>query len=69
MPEEVVYNMTKAYWENIADVHATAAWMKSTLTKENALKQMNVPLHAGAYKYYVEAGWKVPEGLKPPEAK
>jgi TRAP transporter TAXI family solute receptor len=69
VPEQVVYDMLKAYWDNIADVHATAAWMKDTLTRENALKEVNIPLHAGAYRYYVENGWNVPDGLKPPEAK
>lgn len=67
--EEAVYKMTKSFWENLKDVHATAAWMPTTVTPENALLEMNIPLHAGAYKYYKEAGWKVPDGIIPPEAK
>ena len=67
--EEVVYKMTKSFWENLKDVHATAAWMPTTVNKKNALAEMNIPLHAGAYKYYKEAGWKIPDDLVPPEAK
>ncbi len=69
IPEEVGYNMTKALWENIKDIHAMAAWAPSTLSRENALVQMNVPLHAGAYRYYKENGWTVPDSLRPPEAR
>ena len=67
--EEAVYKMTKSFWSNIKDVHATAAWKPTTVNKENALAEMNIPLHAGAYKYYKEAGWKIPDSLIPPEAK
>jgi TRAP-type uncharacterized transport system substrate-binding protein len=67
--EEAVYKMTKSFWSNIKDVHATAAWMPTTVNQENALAEMNIPLHAGAYKYYKEAGWKIPDSLIPPEAK
>lgn len=66
--EDLVYKMTKVFWENLADVHATADWM-SAINKDTALKEMNIPLHAGAYRYYKEAGWKVADALKPPEAK
>lgn len=66
--EKLVHDMTKAFWDNIDDVHATAEWM-SAITKETALLEMNIPLHAGAYKYYKEAGWAVPDHLVPPEAK
>jgi TRAP transporter TAXI family solute receptor len=68
LDEEIVYNMTKVFWENIAEVHATAEWMKS-INKESALKEMNIPLHIGAYKYYKENGFNIPDNLIPPEAK
>jgi len=67
LDEKVVYNMTKAFWENINDVYATAAWMKA-ITPESALKEMNIPLHVGAYRYYKEAGFKIPDHVIPPEA-
>lgn len=69
LPEQVVYDMLKAYWDNLSLVHATAAWMKTDLTRETALGQMNLPLHPGAYRYYKEHGFKVPDSLKPPEMK
>jgi uncharacterized protein len=65
---DLVYKMMKVFWENIDDVHQTADWMK-VLSKDTALNEMNIPLHAGAYRYYKEAGWNVPDALIPPEAK
>ncbi len=44
---DLVDKMTKALWENIGDLHATADWLKS-VTMETALNEMNIPLHAGA---------------------
>jgi len=64
---DLVYTMMKTFWENIGEVHATADWMK-VITKESALQEMNIPLHAGAYRYYKEQGWDIPEALIPPEA-
>ena len=65
---EIVYNMTKAFWEHIDQVYATAEWMKG-ITKDTALNQMNIPLHIGSYKYYKEAGWNIPDSLIPPETR
>lgn len=67
MDEEVAYNVTKAIFENQADLVGAAKWME-TITPENALNQMNAPLHVGAYRYYTEVGVEVPEDLIPPEA-
>jgi hypothetical protein len=44
-----------------------AKWM-SIITPENALNQMNAPLHPGALRYYREVGIDVPADLVPPEA-
>ena len=68
LDEEVAYNITKAIFDNNADLVAAAKWM-SVITPENALNQMNAPLHVGALKYYREIGIEVPEALIPPEAK
>lgn len=65
---DVVYKVTKAFWENLADVHATAVSLQS-ITKETAFTSVDAPLHKGAYRYYKEAGFKVPSRLIPPEAK
>ncbi len=68
LDEEVVYNLTKAYWEHTDEIYATAEWMKG-ITRETALLEMNIPLHIGAYRYYKEAGFDIPENVIPPEAK
>lgn len=64
--EDVVYAATKAFWENLEDVHATAFFMKS-VTPETAFTSVNVPLHPGAIRYYEEAGISVPDALRPTE--
>ncbi len=65
---DIVYKVTKAFWSNLADVHATAVSLQS-ITKETAFTSVYAPLHEGAYRYYKEAGFKVPKKLVPPEAK
>ena len=65
--EEAVYAMTKALWENIEEFHESAAFLRET-TRDTVFSSMNAPLHAGAYRYYMEAGFDVPENLMPPEA-
>lgn len=66
--EETVYQLTKAIWENIDDFYQTAEWMKG-ITKDSIFNESNIPLHVGAYRYYKEAGFKVPADQIPPEAK
>ncbi len=61
--EEVVYNATKAFWENIEQVQATAFFLKE-VTKDTAFTSINVPLHAGALRYYEEIGMQIPDGLR-----
>lgn len=67
MSEEVAYNITKAIFENQDELVGAAKWM-SIITPENALNQMNAPLHPGALRYYREVGIDVPAELVPPEA-
>ncbi|WP_299953859.1 TAXI family TRAP transporter solute-binding subunit [uncultured Roseobacter sp.] len=62
--EEVVYNATKAFWENLDEVHATAFFLKE-VTPETAFTSVNVPLHPGAARYYDEAGIAIPDALRP----
>ena len=55
--DEVVYELTKAVFENIEafkKLHPALA----TLKKENMLKGLSVPLHNGAQKYFTEIGLK-----------
>ena len=64
VPDDVVYAATKAFWENLDDVHATAFFLKA-VTQETAFTSVNVPLHPGAARYYEEAGITIPEAIQP----
>ena len=56
MPEDVVYDLTKTFWENFEELGAAHAVMK-TVTKDMATSDLaGVPLHKGAERYYREAG-------------
>ncbi len=59
LPEELIYRVTKALWDNIDElrpVHAKA----QLITLDTALDGVSVPLHPGAAKYYKEVGMKLP---------
>ena len=55
VPAETVYQMTKSMFENLDQLTAAHAAAKA-IQKESAAKNMPVPLHPGAEKYYREAG-------------
>ena len=56
MPEDVVYNLTKALWEHIDELGQAQKNLKG-LKPEDAVKDIaGVPLHPGAEKYYREIG-------------
>lgn len=61
LPEDLIYQLTKAMYENQKDlVNAHSA--AKDITKENALKGlMGVPVHPGAAKYFKEIGLAVPQ--------
>mgnify|MGYP000313916235 CR=1 FL=1 len=64
LSEEVVYLLTKTLFENLKymiSVHPAA----KNITLEKALAGLPVPLHPGAYKFYMEVGVQIPEKLKP----
>lgn len=55
LSEEIVYNLTKAKWENVGEL--AAAHSAGKLVKlDNALNGMPVPLHPGAQRFYKEKG-------------
>lgn len=58
MPEDVIYRMTKAFWEHLDEVHAMASWMPNTISLEHSLSGIPEPLHPGAKRYYDEIGAK-----------
>ena len=57
LPDELVYNMCKVFWEN----HATFAEVKgiwNSVKLEDALNGAAIPVHPGAQKCYDELGVK-----------
>ncbi|MDR1021082.1 MAG: TAXI family TRAP transporter solute-binding subunit [Synergistaceae bacterium] len=58
IPDDVVYEFTKAMFTNLADIHAAHAKGKE-ITLATALDGLTVPLHPGAAKFYKEQGLKV----------
>jgi hypothetical protein len=65
VPEDVIYNVVKAVFENFEDfkkLHPAFA----VLTKENTLEGLSAPLHPGALKYYKSVVWsEVPKAIYP----
>jgi hypothetical protein len=55
VPDDVVYRMTKAMYDNIDTLYAAHNAAKA-IKRENAIKGMPVPLHPGAERYYKEIG-------------
>jgi hypothetical protein len=55
MPEDVIYEVTKAIFEH-RDVLVAAHKRAEDITLETALDGMPIPLHPGAEKYYKEKG-------------
>ena len=56
MPDSVVYDLTKTFWENLDTLGKAHAVMKS-VTREMAVADLaGIPLHPGAEKYYREIG-------------
>jgi len=53
LDEKLVYDMTKALWENQSTV-AEAHEKGKVVTLDTALEGMGIPLHPGAEKYYNE---------------
>ncbi|NCC24269.1 MAG: TAXI family TRAP transporter solute-binding subunit [Deltaproteobacteria bacterium] len=56
VPEQVVYDMAKTVFENLAELQASHAAFKHLNPKE-MLGGLSAPLHPGAVKYYKEKGW------------
>jgi uncharacterized protein len=64
LPDELVYQLVKAVFENQPRlVKATAA--ASDTLPQNVVKDTFLPFHPGAVRYYREVGIKIPDGLAP----
>jgi len=55
LPEDLVYELTKTLWENVAVLHQAHARGRD-IRLETARAGMPIPLHAGALRYYRERG-------------
>lgn len=62
LPEEHVYQITKAMYENLPFLQAIHPATKA-MALESAIAGLPLPLHPGALRYYQEAGLTVPERL------
>lgn len=55
LPDDLVYEMTKVFWESHAEMLAvTPSWAEVRL--EDALRAVAIPVHPGAQRYYDEMG-------------
>lgn len=63
LPDDLVYEITKATFEKKADLMASYKPFKEVKIEDVGVG--SIPLHPGAYKYYVEKGIKVPDKLAP----
>jgi len=59
IPEDLVYEITKAIFEH-TDVIITAHERGKDITLDTALDGMSIPLHPGARRYFEERGLSVP---------
>ena len=56
-PNDVVYDLTKTFWENLDSYSAQAHAVMKTVTKEMAVSDLSgIPLHPGAENYCRKSG-------------
>jgi len=62
VPDEVVYKLLKTLYDNLdymVDVHPSC----KSMSIDNAITGMPIPLHPGAVKFYKEMGLDIPEKI------
>jgi len=59
VPDDIVYAVTKAVFDNLEPLGKYAPILKA-LRKENMLDGLTAPIHPGALRYYNEIGLQVP---------
>ena len=64
MPDDLAYAITKAMFENIADLRAVHPAANET-SVEFTMSATPIPLHPGALRYYEEIGATIPDRLRP----
>jgi len=65
VPEEAVYKITRAIFENLDALHQIHS-ATLQLTLDTAIGSLGAPLHPGAARYYLEQGLEIPSELAPP---
>jgi TRAP-type uncharacterized transport system substrate-binding protein len=65
LPEDAIYKITKAFWENYQETWKINPNFENYIKPENAISGLALPLHKGAYKYYKEKGYQIPKHLMP----
>ena len=63
MSDDLAYNLTKAMFDNIAELQAVHPAANET-TVEFTMGATPIPLHPGALRYYDEIGATVPDKLR-----
>ena len=61
-PEDIVYLLTKTMYENLSFINSVNKGT-ITLSLQNAINGLTIPLHTGAIRYYQEMGIKIPSHL------
>lgn len=64
MPDDLAYEITRAMFENIAELQAVHPSANQT-SVEFTLEATPVPLHPGAIRYFEEIGAEIPDALRP----
>lgn len=54
LPEDLVYDITKGIFENVSSIKSSHATLKNHFSIENSQRGVQIPLHDGAKKYYME---------------
>ena len=67
LPEQVAYDMVKAVMEDEVEQVTAFPSIEGADLAELTLAYATTPLHPGAVRYYEEAGYEVPDRLKPAE--
>ncbi len=67
VPKNVVYTMTKILFDHLDELKQQVNKQSvQYISLDHALQGLSIPLHPGAYQYYVEKGIQVPDQFKPP---
>ena len=56
LDDGTVYQMTKAFWDNIGSISSDAPWAKALNLEFAVETRADMPLHPGAERYYRDVG-------------